>query len=87
MKIKTLRKIFERIQEISGPAYFILMTGLLVSCACLGASLLLVLSSGQFSLSSYHNYLMARELFSLPVSIMLIAVIGSACLEDLATKK
>lgn len=87
MKLKTLRKIFGRVQEMSGLAYLILMVGLLVSCACLGAALLLLLTSGQFSVGSYHSYQMVKELFSLPVSIMLIAIIGSACLEDLLKRQ
>ena len=82
MKIKGLSKW---IGEMSNLAYITLKLGLVISCIVLIASLLLTLGGGM-NLENYSNYLLAKELVSLPVSILLISIIGSACLEDLHSK-
>ena len=85
--MKTVWRVFQRMSQMTDLAYYILIAGLLISCACLGASLLILILGGGLSIAGYWDYLMAKELLTLPLSVLLIAIIGSACLEDLQLGK
>jgi len=80
------QKLLDLIENISNTSYILLKTGLMVSCFLLALSLILLLFGDGLTIEGYSSYLLAKELFSMPVSILLITVIGFVCLEDLAAK-
>lgn len=83
MKKQSLVNIIENMSNIS---YILLKTGLMISCFLLSLSFILFLTGNGLTLEGYPSYMLAKELFSMPVSVLLITVIGFACLEDLAAK-
>ena len=80
------QKLLNLIENVNSVSYILLKTGLMVSCFLLSLSLILILAGDGLTLESYSLYWLAKELFSLPVSVLMITVIGFACLEDLAAK-
>lgn len=72
---------------MTNTTYMLLKVSLLLSCVLLILSLLLLLWGGGLSLESYTAYLYAKELSSMPAAILLVAVIASACVEEITMEK
>lgn len=83
MKIKELSKWIDQMSYFS---YIALKAGLMISCFLLGLSLILLVFGGGLTIDNYSNYLLAKELGLMPISVLLISIIGSACLEDIHKK-
>lgn len=87
MREKTRGKSLSQwLSEISVLSYIILKAGFLISCLLLSLALLLFTIGGGLSLENFSNYLLAKELSSIPVIILFISVIGVVCIEDLRRK-
>ncbi len=81
--MRRIKKYAERFMNMSPPAYFILSFSFRLSCVLAASSLLVTVWAGEFSLHTLNAFYLARELYNAPVSILLTAVIGSACVEDI----
>jgi len=84
--MQTLKKIFSRAACMSDAAWYIWRGALMISCALLVGSAILLISAGPFSPATYDLYRYAREMQRLPVGILLIGVLGSVIIEDIVTR-
>lgn len=80
------KKLSHWIGKMPSLAYIILKAGFIISCILLSLSLLLYTVGGGLALDNYSNYLLAKEIALLPVSILFISIIGAVCLDDLSNK-
>ncbi len=85
--LRSIKRFTARVRQMSRPAYFILKITLIVSCVYLTSALVLLVSVGSFTARNYEMYLFARYLYSVPQAILLLAVIGSAIVEEQAVKR
>jgi len=60
----------------------IIRIALIGSCAMLTAAASLMLRCGEISARTYPLYSLARELCSLPVALLLFAIIAVACIQE-----
>ena len=60
---------------------------LFISCAMLSLSLLILVYAGEFSIHTYALYQLSRELFNLPVAVLLLGSIATVCIEDVTLRK
>lgn len=82
-----IQKLIDFIESTSKISYILLKTGLVLSCLLLSLSFALFLAYDALTPAGHAAHLLARELFSLPVSVLLISIIGFAVLEDLAAQR
>ena len=80
-----IRKILARVAVMSRPAHLVLKYSLIVSGIYLAAAVIVLLGAGKFAPDTYHTYAMADYLLTTPQAILIVAVIGSACIEDAVT--
>lgn len=81
------KRLISRIDKMTDITYIVLKYSLLLSCLLLTLSLIILILGGGLSVRRYELYLCAKELFSQPAAILIVAVIGSACLEELTAGK
>jgi len=67
-------------------AYFVIRSSLILTCVMLALCLLVLLIAGKFSASTYELHRFAKELFTLPQAILLIAAIASVIMEEYFTR-
>lgn len=67
-------------------SYRILKYSVIFSCVLLAGSLILYISSGGLSVSTYDMYYCADEMLRLPFVVLLIGTIASVCIEDMTVK-
>ena len=80
--MRFLRKFSSRLREMSAPAYIILRLGALLSSAMLLASLAILLLAGAPNAGNHRLLRLAEQLYRTPAAVLLIAVVGSVCVED-----
>lgn len=67
-------------------SWYILIRSLQLSAVMLFCSFLLNLASGGSMAENYDMIMTARELFSVPQSILLISAIAGVCIEDITLR-
>lgn len=77
-----LKKMMDRIGKMCDAAYAVLKFSLMLSCMLMAAAAAAYAMSGGLTVATYRMYHIARELFSLPASILLVATVSSVCIED-----
>ena len=85
--LRFMHKLIDRIFDMCRLSYIIFKWMLLISCAMLALSLLILVYAGGFSIHTYTLYQIARELFNLPVAVLLLGSIASVCIEEATLKK
>lgn len=76
----TLKKIFRRAMKMCDKAYIIFKYSLIVCCVLLSLSLIcLVVFDSSGMLTAKH---LAHDLLDTPAAVLLVAGLGSACVED-----
>jgi len=81
-----MKKLIYRMSKMCDEAYFIIRSSLILTCVLLSGCLLALLIAGKFSADTYELHRFAKELFTLPQAILIIAAIASAVMEDYFTK-
>ena len=77
-----LRKLLNYTSNFCRESLLIIRIALMGSCAMLTAAAALMLRCGEISARTYPLYSLARELLSLPVALLLFAVIAVACIQE-----
>ena len=80
--MRFLKKLLNYSSEFCRESLFIIRFSLMVSCAMLTGAAALMLRCGEISARTYPLYSLARELCSLPVALLLAAVIAVACIQE-----
>ena len=83
--MKRLGKIIERAARMSRPAMLVMKACITVSVLCAAAALLVLVYAGDFAADTYRLYSAAEEIAAMPKVLLLIGVVGSACVEDVTT--
>lgn len=81
-----MRKLLHRMSKMCDEAYFIIRSSLILTCMMLACCLLALLIAGKFTANTYELHRFAKELFTLPQAILIIAAIASAVIEDYSTR-
>jgi len=82
-----VRAFLRRLAAMGDWTYFLLSRGLLLSLACAGCALLVRAVTGAFDAHTYFLWQYARSLAQAPAGILLLAVLGSAIVEDALDKE
>lgn len=82
MKIK---KLMQYINSISTPAYVLLKISLIISILMMTASLVILLAVGEQNFDTYTYFALAKQLFAMPQSVLLIGGIFSAIIADISS--
>ena len=85
--MNVFKKIYNRLSEMTEPAWLILKLALVISSTMLFCSLVLFLFSLPLSPDTYTVYKFAHEFRTMPSAILLIGVLGSAIAEDIIIQK
>lgn len=64
------------------PAYSVLRGMLLLSCTLAGCAIAILLSIGDVTVYTYRLYQYAVEMAKTPSALLLLAAIGTVCIED-----
>ena len=80
--IGTLKNLISRMLVMCEPAYMLLRGAMLLSCALLFCSLMILISIGQPTYHTYELYLCAKEMSTAPAALLLLASIGTVCIEE-----
>ena len=80
--LKKLKKYYAGLRSMSRPAYLLIKYCLIASCFILVLSLITFVFAGRFSTYTYELYYLGKSLFDAPVGILLVAAIGSVCIEE-----
>lgn len=75
------KKLLQYVNSISKPAFILLKASLIISILMMAAALVILLVSGD----SYTYLQFAKQLFSMPQSVLLIGGIFSAVIEDISS--
>ena len=78
-----LKKLVNYINSISTPAYLLLKASLIISILIMIAAIVILFMAGKQSFDTYTYFAMAKELFTMPQSILLIGSIFSAVIADI----
>ena len=81
-----MRKLIHRMSKMCDESYFIIKSSIILTLILLACCLLTLLFAGGFSDDTYELHRLAKELFTLPQAILIIAAIASVVIEDYATK-
>jgi hypothetical protein len=79
-----LRKLLHRIVNMCNPAWHALRGTLMLSCTMVFCAFIILVEIGPVSIDTYNLYLCARELATAPAGLLLVAAIGTVCLEEQA---
>ncbi|HHU23271.1 MAG TPA: hypothetical protein GXZ52_07675 [Clostridiales bacterium] len=79
-----LRKLLHRILNMCNPAWGALKGTLMLCCAMVFCAFIILVEIGPVSIDTYHLYLYAKELATAPAGLLLIAAIGTVCIEEQA---
>ena len=83
MPMQTLQALFRYIKQMHRATYLFLKASIIVSCICLIAATALHLAAYRTDASPLTLIHLADELGQMPQAIVLLAAIGSACMEDM----
>ena len=81
-----MKKVFERMKNMSRPASLMLKVCIIVSNVYLAAAIVILIRAGGYSTDTYRLYAMAKELYTAPQAILMVAAVGSVCVEEIATR-
>ena len=81
--MKTLDAVYQRMLDMSAPAWRIFLLSLQLSCALLLGSLLLYIGV----LPDTQSGQLADALFELPQAVLLIGLLVSVCIEDVYSRR
>ena len=84
--MKFIRRFADRLRVMSRPAHLILKYSLIVSCLYLIGAAAVLVYAGEFTARTCELHLLARSLYTTPQSILLIATLASAIVEERAVK-
>ncbi len=70
---------------MSKPAYLFLKTSVMICIICLAVSLLMLVYAGDMTIQDLSLFRAAKELYTMPQGILLLASAGSVFLEDRIT--
>lgn len=79
-----IKKILKRASAMGPSAGKMLRRGLIISCILLVCSIITLIFAGSYTPATYYLYQFADSLFRLPITVLLLAVIGSAVIEDMS---
>lgn len=82
MKIK---KLMQYINSVSTPAYVLLKISFTISILMMTAALVILLAVGEQTFDTYTYFAMAKQLFAMPQSVLLIGGIFSAVIADISS--
>jgi len=83
----TLKHLHKRLDQMTNATYIILRNALLLTCTMAICALALFYASGGPTITGFAAYMTAHELISLGALILFVAVIASAVVEEMKTKK
>ena len=81
------KRLYTRLDQMTDHTYTLLRGALLLSSTMILCALALYLQSGGPTVAGFEAYMVARELIALSSVSLLVAVIGSAIVEELTMKK
>ena len=84
--MKTLKRILQRIDEMHRATYLLIKWSLIASCICLIIAGVLYIAAYSGNINPLHVLHFYKEFAAMPQSIMLLASVGSVCMEDFATR-
>ncbi len=87
MNMGLLRKIINRIGQMTDLAWTILHGALIVSAAMLASAAVLYMASLPPSRDTYFVYKCAEEMFSMPPAVLLVGILGSVIAEDIIIRR
>ena len=82
-----MKRILERVSDMSPQAFSVLRGGLLVACTLLACSLIIRAFAGPLSASTYILHKYSQTLSELPFIVLFEAVFGSAIIEEQVCKR
>lgn len=80
------KKLFDYMGKMSGEAYFFIKICILAACILAAAALGLAIYISKIGFAAYHLKAALNELTVSPAAIILIAAIGSVCIEERCAK-
>jgi hypothetical protein len=81
-----MKELLYRLTHMCDEAYYVIRSSIILTGVLLFCCLILFLAAGKLSPDTYKLYCLADELFRLPQALLFIAAIGSAILEENASK-
>ena len=80
----TTLRLAKRILSMSPAAWEIMTKALIFCCSLLFCAYLLLMHAGPMNADNYDTYLLARELYTLPQAVLLIATLAGVIIEERA---
>lgn len=84
--MNSLKLLFKRISEMHQATYLLLKWSLILSCLFLAAAIAFHFAAYSSSTNVLDLIHISKELGAMPQSILLLASIGSVCMEDLSNR-
>ena len=84
--LSIVKNVLRRMLDMCEPAYSVLRGMLLLSCTLVGCSLIILLWIGDVTIYTYELYLCALEMARAPAAMLLLAAIGTVCIEDIVSE-
>lgn len=75
-------RLAKRILAMSPAAWEIVVKALIFSCALVFCAWLLLMDAGALTAANYDTYLLARELYTIPQAVLLIATLAGVIVEE-----
>ena len=85
--MKAASRIIKGINNMSSIAHKICILGMLFSIVCLAGALCILFSTGGFTAETYQQYILVKELYYLPVALLLVTAALAAVAEEYIGKK
>ena len=82
MRVLQIKKLIHSILKMNDLSWKLIRFTMILSCSMVFGALVGLFMSGDLNPETYHIYLMAKELASIPAGLLLIAGIGTIMLED-----
>ena len=76
-------KILRRAAQMCQPAAVIMKISYIISVVLILFSMIMMLNAGEFSDSTYRQYAIAYQLFTLPQGVLLVGEIAAVVIEEL----